>query len=125
MIGCHFRAFYGTYKPRSGVGLGKGSHSPFQRLVEPLAHTCAKSKRTYGLCTRQSRVCQAVVAGVNLYAPACAQAYRARQRARIATLAPPPLTVAVGAHSQFFPTFSLGTFPHFFNDNDVKDFYDN
>ena len=115
MIGCRFRGIYGTYKPRSGVGLGKGSHSPFQRLVEPLAHTCAKSKRTYGLCTSQ---CSMRVHGV-------AGRQRLQLAEREAPLAPRPLTVAVGGLSQFFPTFSLGTFPYFFNDNDVKDFYDN
>lgn len=115
MIGCRFRAFYGTYKPRSGVGLGKGSHSPFQSLVEPLAHTCAKSKRTYGLCTSQRSMHVHGVAG--------------RQRLQLAeregTPCPPTLALVGGGLSQFFPTFSLGTFPYFFNDNDVKDFYDN
>ena len=52
MIECPFRGFYGTYKPRSRVGLGKGSHSTSQLVVEALADTCAKTKRTYGLCTR-------------------------------------------------------------------------
>jgi hypothetical protein len=98
MIQCHLKGFKGTYKARSRVGLGKGSHSPFQRVVEALADTCAKTKRTYGLCTSQ---CSMRVHGV-----------AGRQRLQLAerrgTLAPRPLTVAVGDHSQFFPTFSTG-----------------
>jgi hypothetical protein len=52
MIECHLKGLQGTYKARSRVGLGKGSHSTSQRVVEALAETCAKPKRTYGLCTR-------------------------------------------------------------------------
>lgn len=32
-------------------------------------------------------------------------------------LPPPPHTVAYGALSKIFPSFSLGAFPYFFNDN--------
>lgn len=95
MIECHLKGIRDTYKPRSRVGLGKGSHSPFQRVVEALADTCAKTKRTYGLCTSQCSVHVLGVAG--------------RQRLQLAerrgTLAPRPLTVAVGGLSQFFPCF--------------------
>jgi hypothetical protein len=114
MIGCRFRGIYGTYKPRLGVGLGKGSHSPFQRLVEPLAHTCAKSKRTYGLCTSQ---CSMHVHGV-----------AGRQRLHLAerrgTPCPPPPHRSGRGSISIFPHFFLGDFPLLFNDNDVKDFYD-
>ncbi len=37
MIECHLKGFRDTYKARSRVGLGKGSHSPSQRVVEALA----------------------------------------------------------------------------------------
>lgn len=104
MIGCRFRGIYGTYKPRSGVGLGKGSHSPFQRLVEPLAHTCAKSKRTYGLCTSQRSMHVHGVAG--------------RQRLQLAEregtpCPPPPWRWSAGAYRNFSPLFPWGLFPTF------------
>ena len=35
MSQCRFRGFYATYKPRSQVGLGKGSQEHSQRVVEP------------------------------------------------------------------------------------------
>jgi ribose 5-phosphate isomerase len=96
MTGCPLRGFYGTYKPRSRVGLGKGSHSTSQRLVEALAEPCAKTKRTYGLCTSKGTAHVQGVAG--------------RQRLQLAerrgTLAPRPLTVAVGDVAQFFLSFS-------------------
>ena len=63
MIECPLRGFYGTYKPRSRVGLGKGSHSTSQRLVEALAEPCAKTKRTYGLCTSKGKAHVQGVAG--------------------------------------------------------------
>jgi ribose 5-phosphate isomerase len=60
MIECHLKGFRDTYKARSRVGLGKGSHSTSQRLVEALADTCAKTKRTYGLCTSKGmHMCKA------------------------------------------------------------------
>ena len=96
MIECPFRGFCGTYKARSRVGLGKGSHSTSQRLVEALAETCAQTKRTYGLCTSKGKAHVQGVAG--------------RQRLQLAerrgTLAPRPLTVAVGGIPQFFLSFS-------------------
>jgi len=75
MIQCHLKGFRGTYKARSGVGLGKGSHSTSQLVVEALAQTCAKTKRTYGLCTRLDKgvpgyrqsgqpICASMCAGV-------------------------------------------------------------
>ena len=96
MIECHLKGFRGTYKPRSMVGLGKGSHSPSQCVVEALADTCAKTKRTYGLCSSKAKAHVQGVAG--------------RQRLQLAerrgTLAPRPLTVAVGGPPQFFLSFS-------------------
>ena len=96
MIGCPFHGFCGTYKARSRVGLGKGSHSTSQRLVEALADTCAKTKRTYGLCTSKGTAHVQGVAG--------------RQRLRLAerrgTLAPPPVAVVGGGLPQFFLSFS-------------------
>ena len=97
MIECPLRGFCGTYKPRSRVALGKGSHSTSQRLVEALAETCAKTKRPYGLCTRlaldvsgwRQVQCKAHVHGV-----------AGRQRLQLAerrgTLAPPPVAVVGG-----------------------------
>ena len=63
MTGCPLRGFYGTYKPRSRVGLGKGSHSTSQLVVEALAETCAQTKRTYGLCTSKGTAHVQGVAG--------------------------------------------------------------
>ena len=96
MIECHLKGLQGTYKARSRVCLGKGSHSTSQRLVEALAETCAKTKRTYGLCSSKGTAHVQGVAG--------------RQRLQLAsqrgTLAPRPLTVAVGGIPQFFLSFS-------------------
>ena len=36
---------------RSGVSLGKGSHKPSKRLVEPVNRIGQEGKRTYGFCT--------------------------------------------------------------------------
>jgi len=63
MIECHLKGFRDTYKARSRVGLGKGSHSPSQRVVEALADTCADTKRTYGLCTSKGTAHVQGVAG--------------------------------------------------------------
>jgi ribose 5-phosphate isomerase len=63
MTGCPLRGFCGTYKARSRVGLGKGSHSTSQRVVEALAEPCAKTKRTYGLCTSKGTAHVQGVAG--------------------------------------------------------------
>ena len=63
MIECHLKGFRDTYKPRSRVGLGKGSHSTSQLVVEALADTCAKTKRTYGLCTSKGTAHVQGVAG--------------------------------------------------------------
>ena len=96
MIECHLKGFKGTYKPRSRVGLGKGSHSPFQRVVEALADTCADTKRTYGLCSSQCSV----------HVPGVAGRQRLQLAERRGTLAPPPVAVVGGDHSQFFLSFS-------------------
>ena len=96
MIECHLKGFRDTYKARSRVGLGKGSHSTSQRLVEALAETCAKTKRTYGLCTSKGTAHVQGVAG--------------RQRLQLAsqrgTLAPRPLRCRSGDVAQFFLSFS-------------------
>jgi ribose 5-phosphate isomerase len=96
MIECHLKGFRDTYKPRSRVGLGKGSHSTSQRLVEALAEPCAKTKRTYGLCTGKGTAHVQGVAG--------------RQRLQLAerrgTLAPRPLRWRGGDVAQFFLSFS-------------------
>ena len=96
MIECHLKGFRGAYKPRSMVGLGKGSHSTSQRVVEALADTCAKTKRTYGLCSSQCSV----------HVPGVAGRQRLQLAERRGTLAPRPLTVAVGDVAQFFLSFS-------------------
>ena len=81
MIECPLRGFYGTYKARSRVGLGKGSHSTSQLVVEALADTCAKTKRAYGLCTSKGKAHVQGVAGKRL----CGQLTQK------GTLAPRPL----------------------------------
>ena len=96
MIECHLKGFRGTYKPRSRVGLGKGSHSTSQRVVEALADTCAKTKRTYGLCSSKGKA----------HVPGVAGRQRLQLAERRGTLAPRPLTVAVGDVAQFFLSFS-------------------
>jgi hypothetical protein len=96
MIECPLRGFCGTYKARSRVALGKGSHSTSQLVVEALVDTCAKTKRTYGLCTSKGTAHVQGVAG--------------RQRLQLAerrgTLAPPPVAVVGGDVAQFFLSFS-------------------
>jgi hypothetical protein len=46
------KASRSLYKPRTGVGLGKGSHQAFQALTEPVIRIGQETKRTYGVCTR-------------------------------------------------------------------------
>ena len=112
-------------RPRSQAGLGAGSHSTCQRLAGPAIRDVQPAyERMDFVQGWQIKGCLAAGRVRHAYAPAGAQAIRARRRARNATLAPPPHTVAYGAHSEIFPPFSLGVFPHFFNDNHVKDFYD-
>ena len=96
MIECHLKGFGDTYKARSRVGLGKGSHSTSQRVVEALADTCAKTKRTYGLCSGKGKA----------HVPGVAGRQRLQLAERRGTLAPRPLTVAVGGVAQFFLSFS-------------------
>ena len=52
------------------------------------------------------------------------QAGRGQLCAQIDTLTPRPFRTTSEGHPKIFPPFSLGAFPHFFNDNHVKDFYD-
>ena len=96
MIECHLKGFRGAYKARSRVGLGKGSHSTSQRVVGALADTCAKTKRTYGLCSGKGKA----------HVPGVAGRQRLQLAERRGTLAPRPLTVAVGGVAQFFLSFS-------------------
>jgi ribose 5-phosphate isomerase len=98
MTGCHLKGIQGVYKPRSRVGLGKGSHSTSQRLVEALAQTCAKTKRTYGLCTSKGKAHVQGVAG--------------RQRLQLAKqeapLPPAPYGSVAGVSLNFSPVFNQG-----------------
>jgi len=103
MIECHLKGLQGTYKPRSRVALGKGSHSTSQRLVEALAQTCAKTKRTYGLCTSKGKAHVQGVAG--------------RQRLQLAKqeapLPPAPYGSVAGALPNFSCLFPRRHFPCF------------
>jgi len=101
MIECHLKGFRDTYKPRSRVGLGKGSHSTSQRVVEALADTCAKTKRTYGLCTSKGTAHVQGVAG--------------RQRLQLAKQEAPLPPAPYGSVAGAPPNFSC-LFPrrHFF-----------
>jgi hypothetical protein len=98
MIECPLRGFCGTYKPRSRVGLGKGSHSTSQLVVEALAQTCAKTKRTYGLCSSKGTAHVQGVAG--------------RQRLQLAKqeapLPPAPYGSVAGVPLNFSPVFNQG-----------------
>ena len=42
------KASRSLYKPRSGVGLGKGSHQPFQSLVEPVIRSVRNADERLG-----------------------------------------------------------------------------
>lgn len=53
-----FRGFYGTYKPRSQVGVGKGSHSVLQRVVGRLIASVQIADERMGF-VQVSAVCQA------------------------------------------------------------------
>jgi len=103
MIECPLRGFYGTYKPRSRVGLGKGSHSTSQLVVEALAEPCAKTKRTYGLCTSKGTAHVQGVAG--------------RQRLQLAKqeapLPPAPYGSVAGVPPNFSCLFPRRLFPCF------------
>jgi hypothetical protein len=125
MIGYPAKPQDPAFQPRSPAGLGAGSHSTCQRVVGPAIRDVQPAyERMDFVQGWQIDACLAAGRGRLAYAPAGAQAYRPRRRARNATLAPRPFRTACGAHSKIFPPFSLGAFSHFFNDNDVKDFYD-
>ena len=98
MIECHLKGLQGTYKARSRVGLGKGSHSTSQLVVEALADTCAQTKRAYGLCTSKGTAHVQGVAG--------------RQRLQLAEqeapLPPAPYGSVAGVSLNFSPVFNQG-----------------
>lgn len=107
MTGCPAKPRQQAFRPRSQAGLGAGSHSTCQRVVGPaISLVYPPFQRLDFVQGWQIDACLAAGRVRYAYAPAGAQAIRARRRARNATLAPPPHTVAYGAHSEIFPTFS-------------------
>lgn len=83
MIGYLLRGSEGVYKPRSQDGLGKGSHLTIQRVVGPVIR-CVQpaNERMDSVHGWQIEGCLAAGSPAFLYAPACAQAIRARRPAR-------------------------------------------
>ena len=119
MIGYLLRGSEGVYKPRSQAGLGKGSHPAFQRVVGRLNRSVQPAdERMDSVHACQIKGCLATGGTAFPYAPACAQAIRARRRARNATPCPPPHTIGGGASPQIFPTFFLTGVCPFSNLND-------
>jgi hypothetical protein len=115
MNGYRFRGTQGVYKPRSQADLGTGSHSSIQRLVACLNQPVQMpDERMDFVQGRSIEGCLATGSPAFLYAPARAQAIRARQRARNATPCPPPHTIGGGGHPEIFPPFSLEVNPSLF-----------
>lgn len=111
MIGYPAKPRKPTFQPRSQACLGKGSHSTCQRVVGPVIRSVKPAyERMDFVQGWPIKGCLAAGGAGFLYAPACAQAIRARRRARNATPCPPPLTVAVGGTPKIFPPFSLEAF---------------
>jgi len=106
MIGYLLRGSEGVYKPRSQAGLGKGSHPAFQRVVGRLNRSVQPAyERMDSVQSKAIEGCLAAGSPAFLYAPACAQAIRARRPARNATPCPPPHTIGGGALPEIFPPF--------------------
>ncbi len=119
MSRCHLNRLEGTKKPRTRHGLGKGSHSPFQRVVEPSigfeqiadermgfvrVSVCGEARGQRG-CLPSAR--PALYAPVNAHgiAPsACA--------VKTDPLPPYPTPSARGTPRNFSPTFSLKGLSH-------------
>ena len=129
MTQCRFRGLQGTYKPRSGVSLGKGSHKGQKRLVGAVIHSVQESKRTYGFCTawgcltcpRPRGVFDvSVSSGVRLLvrqqAGGCCLL---RAGAQKKTLYPPALPVPFGGLPTIFPLISQGFVNLPFERNDL------
>lgn len=108
-----FRGFYGTYKPRSQVGLGKGSHQPHQRVVGRLIASVQIADERMGF-VQVSAVCAA--GGI----AACHPWARAHNNAPVNAhgiaprhahgqsdpLPPYPTPSGAGTSRNFSPTFS-------------------
>lgn len=95
-----------AFQPRSEVGQGVGSHSTFQSVVEAVIQLVRKPDEHMDFVqARQIKGCLAA----GWVRPECCLRWSWRSpvccRAGIGTLAPSPLPLATGAHSQFFPTF--------------------
>ena len=108
-----------AFQPRSMAGWYAGSQSAAQRLVGlviPWVHP--SNERMDFVQGWQINACLA--AGGRqacVFAGGQRQAGRGQPCAQIDTLAPLPLRTTYGGHSKIFLPFSLGAFPHFFNDN--------
>ena len=78
MIGYLLRGSEGVYKPRSRVGLGKGSHSGCQRLVGLVIRYVQPAYERMGFVQPGAIAVCALKHGLNLYAPALPAQYRLR-----------------------------------------------
>ena len=105
------------YKPRTGASLGKGSHKPSKRLVEPLIRVGQETKRTYGFCTAvgcvgvcsDRGVCRGVcVQGGGLLVREQGGGHQAgvRLAVKIDPLPPHPAHGVGGVRNNFSPDFS-------------------
>jgi len=91
MIGYPAKPQEPALQPRSQAGLGKGSHSTCQRVVGLVIRSVQPAyERMDFVQGWQIDACLAASRVRLAYAPAGAQAIRARRRARNATLAPHP-----------------------------------
>ena len=87
-----------AYKARSWCGLGKGSHSTFQRVLERSVRSVLKTKRTYGFCTAQ--------VAPTTTRPSTRAVSRPGAPARDHPCPPPALDWSAGAPPNFSPFFS-------------------
>lgn len=107
MIGCLLRGSEGVYKPRSQAGLGKGSHSTFQRvvgrLIQPVQPAYERMDFVQGGANQGVSGLRRL--GLPIRASMCAHDPRSVTRPERDPLPPTP------HHRRWGP---LPNFPHFF-----------
>jgi len=108
MIGCLLRGSEGVYKPRSQAGLGKGSHSTFQRVVGPVIR-CVQpaNERMDSVQGWPTEGCLASGGWQAQHAGGWRQSGGGWSAVGIDTPCPPPHTIGGGGLSEIFPHFSL------------------
>jgi len=116
MTGCLAKPLDGAMQTRQHAGLGTGSHQALQRLVgrcrQPVQMAYERMDSVQAGCDKG---CLAASRGESrMFAGIPAGRPRQGCATGIDTLAPRPLTVAMGGLNEIFPSFSWKSFPRFF-----------